>query len=127
MEKAGEGILWAICFKDNPELIGHIGLFRTNHANFYSEIGYMLFPKYWRQGIMTEVMSEVLNFSFNNLGFHRLEANINPLNEASRALLLHFGFRKEAYFRENFYFNGQFLDSEIYGLLKSEWELNPKF
>jgi len=46
-----------------------------------------------------------------------LEANINPANENSRRLLLSLGFVKEAYFKENYFYNGEYLDSEIYSLL----------
>ena len=44
----------------------------------------------------------------------------NKLNELSKNVLKKMGFQKEAYFRENYYYDGQFLDSEIYCLLKSD-------
>jgi len=36
------------------------------------------------------------------------------------------GFQKEAYFRENYFYNGEYLDSEIYTLLKSDFEKDSK-
>lgn len=122
MHAEGTGIGWAISLKNNPRLIGTIGFYRMNLANFRAEIGYMLLPEYWRKGLATEAIQAVLKFGFETMHLHSIEADINPENEASRAILLKNGFRKEAYFRENFYFDGQFLDSEIYGLLVSEWE-----
>ena len=40
-------------------------------------------------------------------------ADVNPANDASQLLLLSLGFEQEAYFRENYYFNGKFLDTTI--------------
>jgi ribosomal-protein-alanine N-acetyltransferase len=51
------------------------------------------------------------------MNLHSIEANINPENIASRKLLEKTGFVREAYFKENYFFNGKFIDSEIYSLL----------
>jgi ribosomal-protein-alanine N-acetyltransferase len=112
-------MIWAITLKSNPELmIGNLGFWRTDLPNHRAEIGYMLHPDYWRKGILTEALTKVIDFGFNEIKLHSICANINPENEASRSLLLKHGFVKEAYFREDYYFEGKFLDSEIYGLLK---------
>jgi len=66
---------------------------------------------------MNEAIDMAIDYGFKELKFHSIEANINPNNIASRNLLLKKGFVKEAYFKENYYFNGKFLDSEIYSLL----------
>ncbi|RZM29978.1 MAG: N-acetyltransferase [Pedobacter sp.] len=116
----GESLIWAIALKSNPaQMIGNLGFWRTDLANHRAELGYILHHDYWRQGIISEAIKEVLKVGFKEIGFHSICANINPGNEASRQLLLKHGFRKEAYFKEDYYFNGQFLDSEIYGLLNS--------
>ena len=52
---------------------------------------------------------------------HSIEANVNPENIASKTLLEHHGFIQEAYFRENYFYNGQFLDSLIFCLLKEDF------
>ncbi|SMC62101.1 GNAT family N-acetyltransferase [Pedobacter nyackensis] len=116
----GANLIWAITLKSNPELmIGNLGFWRTDLPNHRAEIGYMLQPDYWRKGILSEALSKVIDFGFNDVKLHSICANINPANEASRSLLLKHGFVKEAYFREDYYFEGKFLDSEIYGLLKA--------
>jgi len=51
---------------------------------------------------------------------HSIEANVNPLNEKSKKVLERVGFKKEAYFRENYLFDGKFLDSVIYSLLEKD-------
>lgn len=114
----GMNLIWAIALKESPDhMIGNLGYWRTDLANHRAEIGYMLHPDYWRKGILSESLSAVIDFGFNVIGLHSICANINPGNEASRQLLLKHGFVKEAYFKEDYYFEGKFLDSEIYGLL----------
>jgi ribosomal-protein-alanine N-acetyltransferase len=51
---------------------------------------------------------------------HSIQANIDPNNMASAAILKKFNFEREAYFKENFFFNGKFMDSEIYSLLNKQ-------
>ena len=120
MKMNGEGISWGIYKKENPELnIGNIGLFRIIAEHFRAEIGYMLQSEEHQKGIMYEAMQAIITFGFEKMNLHSIEANINPANEASRKLLQKAGFVKEAYFRENYFFNGQFIDSEIYSLLTS--------
>lgn len=114
----GMNLIWAITLKEHPEqMIGNIGYWRTDLNNYRAEVGYMLHPDHWRQGILSEALVNVIDFGFSSIGLHSISANINPANEASRQLLLKHGFTKEAYFKEDYYFNGKFLDSEIYGLL----------
>lgn len=115
---AGQHLAWVIALKNKPDLfIGSIGYWRTNLPNYRAEIGYMLHPNYWRQGIVSEALVKTINFGFENIGLHTIQANINPGNDASRQILLKHGFVKEAYFKEDYYFNGKFMDSEIYSLI----------
>jgi [ribosomal protein S5]-alanine N-acetyltransferase len=112
-------IIWAITLKDKDHLIGTIGYYNISKENHRAEIGYMLLPQYFRQGIMQEAITELLKVGFHQFQFHSIEANINPANEASAKLLEKNNFVKEAYFKENFYFEGKFLDSIIYSKLAS--------
>jgi RimJ/RimL family protein N-acetyltransferase len=113
------GILWGIELKSKPgKIIGNIGFWRMVREHFRAEIGYMLLPAYWRKGIMKEAIKAVIDFGFTRMNLHSIEANINPGNTASGLLLESAGFTKEAYFRENYYFNGTFHDTIIYSLVK---------
>lgn len=114
----GDNLAWVIASKENPtQMIGSIGYWRTDYANHRAEIGYMLHPDYWRKGIISEALQSTINFGFKEMNLHTIKANINTGNNASRQMLLKHGFVKEALFKEDYYFQGQFLDSEIYGLL----------
>ena len=78
----------------------------------------MLQTKHQGKGLVSEALQTVLDFAFNQMHVHSIEANINPFNDRSRNLLIKNGFIKEAYFRENYFYNGKFLDSEIYSLIR---------
>lgn len=114
--QTNDAVAWTICLKRSNDLIGNIGFWRMNKANFRAEIGYQLMPEFWNRGIMDEAMKAVIPYMFSK-GFHSLEADVNPANSASIRLLEKNGFVREAYFRENFYYDGKFLDSAIYSLL----------
>jgi ribosomal-protein-alanine N-acetyltransferase len=113
-----ESVMWAIALQDEPgKLIGNIGFWRIINHNYRSEIGYMLHPNFWNKGIMKEALLAAIDFGFNQMKLHSIEAHINPDNIASGILLEKTGFVREAYFKEDFFFRGKFSDSAIYSLL----------
>ena len=115
---SNNGIMWGIALKETPKtLIGNIGYWRLIKEHYRAEVGYMLNPSFWKKGIMKEALEEIIVFGFKHMNLHSIEANINPDNEASAALLESTGFIKEAHFKEDFFFNGQFEDTAIYSLL----------
>ena len=117
--KQGQLIAWVIALRENPSrMIGSIGYWRTDLANHRAEIGYMLHPDFWRKGLVSEALKATIDFGFEEIKLHSISANVAPANEGSKQILLKHGFLKEAYFREDHYFGGKFLDSEVYGLLK---------
>ena len=114
----GYNLAWVIALKENPaQMIGTIGYWQTDYANHRAEIGYMLHPDFWRKGMISEALKKTISFGFENMNLHTIKANINTGNDASRQMLLKHGFSKEALFRQDYYFKGKFLDSEIYGLI----------
>ncbi len=117
-----EGINWAITLKGNSKLIGIIGHYRIKPENYRCEIGYMILPKYNGQGITTEAIKVVLEYGFDNLQMHSIEAIIDPENYASERVLQKNGFLKEAHFLENEFYNGTFRDTVIYSLLKRNFK-----
>lgn len=112
------GILWAIELKELPgKLIGYIGHWRLIKEHYRAEVGYMLHPDYWRKGIMKEALAVVVNYGFREMKLHSIEAHISPQNQASSGLLESCGFVREAYFKEDFFYNGVFEDTAIYSKL----------
>jgi ribosomal-protein-alanine N-acetyltransferase len=112
-----DGITWGIALKNDPGLIGTIGFWRIIKEHWRAEIGYLLHPDFQGKGIMQEAMGLVLDYGFKKMNLHSIEANVNPVNAASIKLLERNNFIREAYFKENFCYDGKFLDSAIYSLL----------
>jgi [ribosomal protein S5]-alanine N-acetyltransferase len=115
---ANKAFTFAITKKQDNVLIGTIGFWRIDKQNYRAEIGYALKPQFHRQGIMQEAIEAFIHFGFTQLHLHSIEANILPNNKGSRKLLTNAGFLQEAYFKENYYFDGKFYDSVILSLLK---------
>lgn len=111
-------INWAVTEKNSDKCIGIIGFYRTQPEHFRTEIGYMILPEYWGKGYVTEAVNTLLNFAFNTLNFHSIEAVIDSRHKSSERVLQKNGFTKEAHFLENFYYNNEFTDTVIYSLLK---------
>jgi ribosomal-protein-alanine N-acetyltransferase len=127
MLQSQEGIVWAITLSQQPQMIGTIGYYRSQHQNHRSEIGYELHPNFWGQGIVTEAMRAALDYGFDQMKLHSVEADIDPANLRSARVLDRNHFVKEAHFRENCFFEGRFLDTAIYSLLKSRhWEMTGR-
>jgi len=114
-----DGIGWAICLKNNSKMIGTISFHKIYKEHYRAEIGYMLHPDYWKLGIITEAARKIIDYGFNVLNFHSIEAHIDPANLGSAKVLQKLNFIREAYFRENYFYNGQFTDTAVFSLLNS--------
>lgn len=115
--KKREAATWAITLKTNPKLIGTIGFWRMQKEHFRAEIGYLMSPKEQGKGLMQEAMDIIIDFGFNKMNLHSIEAQVNPSNFSSIHILEKKGFKREGYFKENYFFDGNFLDTAVYSLL----------
>lgn len=112
------GISWCLCLKEAPqEHVGSIGLWRIDKENYRAEIGYMLEPCLQGKGLMYEALQKVVAYGFSEMKLHSIEAQLDPRNTASAALLKKGGFVREAFFKENYYWQGQFGDTAVWSLL----------
>ena len=112
------GLSWKICEKGSDKLIGYIGFWSIDYTHFRTKIGYGLHQDYHRKGYLTEALNTLTHFTFNELGLHSVLAEADDKNVATIKLLEKCGFKKEAHFKESFYFDGEFLDSAIYCKVK---------
>ena len=118
---ANTDINWAVTEKNNDKCIGIMGFFRTQPENFRTELGYMILPKYSGKGYVTEAVKEILDYAFNQLNFHSIEATIDSRHIKSERVLIKNGFSKEAHFKESLLINNQWVDDIIYAILAKEW------
>jgi ribosomal-protein-alanine N-acetyltransferase len=118
--KEKNGITWIMKDKNSKKMIGYLGYWKLIRDKVRAEIGFALKPEYWNKGFMKESLIKIIEFGFNEFGLHSIEANVNPENINSIRLLERIGFKKEAYFKEDYFFQGKFLDSVIYSLLETD-------
>lgn len=114
---------FAIAEKATNRIIGTI--FLNNFEGRRAEVGYELSEGYWKRGIMSEAIKEILNLGFNQLGLTRIQAFVCEENIASKHLLQKFCFYKEGYLRqyECHSVSGKCKDMYIYSLLKEEFSI----
>jgi ribosomal-protein-alanine N-acetyltransferase len=121
LEKNSDGITWAISLNGDNKLIGTICYWNISKEHHRAEIGYALHPMYQGNGIMQESMMAILHYGFNHLGFHSVEAKVDPENTPSIELLARNGFVREGYYKEDYLFESKFLDTAVYSLLISSF------
>lgn len=85
-----------------------------------ASLGYWIGRRYARQGYMSEALVAVLDYSFEQLGLHRLEAACLPSNAASQGLLQKVGFSEEGYAREYLRINAQWQDHRLFAVLRDD-------
>lgn len=83
-------------------------------------LGYWIGAPHARKGYMTEALATVVDFGFERLGLHRLEAACLEANTASRRLLLKVGFKQEGYARQYLRINGRWQDHLLFDKLASD-------
>lgn len=112
---------WGIALRADDRLIGTCTLFALDATHRRCEIGYALHDAHWRRGIMSEVLTRLFDFAFDELRIHRIEADVDPRNDASMGLLERLGFRREGYLRERWFVNDEIQDAAFLGLLAPDW------
>ncbi|MBE6547713.1 MAG: GNAT family N-acetyltransferase [Ruminococcaceae bacterium] len=85
--RTGDCIDWAVIDKKSGKMIGTCGFARIDYQNDCAEIGYVLNPKFQRQGIAAEAAKEVIKFGFETLGLARIEARYMVENTPSRVVM----------------------------------------
>ncbi len=107
---------------EDDKLLGVININDPIFGGFRSaSLGYYIGSDYAKRGYMSEALALVLDYAFTTLQLHRLEANIQPHNEASLALVQRLGFRKEGFSPKFLQIDGVWRDHERWAMLAEEW------
>ncbi|MFM0397295.1 GNAT family N-acetyltransferase [Paraburkholderia phytofirmans] len=88
-----------------------VGAFQSAYLGYYGMLNFA------RTGLMTEALRAAVGYAFGELGLHRLEANIQPGNAASIALVRRLGFTQEGFSPRYLRINGEWMDHERWALL----------
>lgn len=118
----GSDVRFGVELAESGVLIGTVNLHHFFGQNRRCEIGYALGSAWWGKGYATEGLSAALDYGFHELRLNRVEADIDPRNDASATVLERLGFRKEGYMPERWFVHGQMADTVNYGLLKRYWD-----
>jgi len=103
------------------ESVGTVGI-APDRRNDCGGMGYMMIPIARGQGLCTEAVRAVVDWSFRSFHLHRIEAEYMPENLASARVAEKVGMRVEGIARERFKKRGRYVDSVCVGILRSEWE-----
>jgi ribosomal-protein-alanine N-acetyltransferase len=119
-----EGLL--VCRKEDDAIVGAINLSEIVWGNFESAyLGYHVGALFAEQGYMTEGLQLSLRHAFQKLKLHRLEANIQPDNTASLALVRKLGFQREGCSPRYLKISGRWRDHERWAILREDWKARP--
>jgi len=107
-----------VCRRDDGAIVGTFSLSQIVYGPFRNAyLGYDAFEPYAGHGYMREGLRLVVRRAFGELGLHRLQANVQPGNTASIALVAGAGFRREGFSPRYLKVGGRWRDHESWALL----------
>ena len=111
-----------ICRNEDGSLVGLANLSQIVLRDFRNAyLGYSAFVPHDGRGYMTEGLRLVLRRAFGPVGLHRVEANVQPDNTRSIALVERLGFRREGYSPQYLKIGGHWRDHVRYAILADEF------
>jgi RimJ/RimL family protein N-acetyltransferase len=118
--ESGATMQFVIVLRDSGRPIGTLAIFHFDESVGSAEIGYVLGREHWGKGLMKEALAAYVEFAFETLGLKRLEAELDPRNEASVKVLERVGFSHEGRRRRNYFAKGELTDTGLYGMLSAD-------
>jgi ribosomal-protein-alanine N-acetyltransferase len=116
-----------ICRSEDGAIIGFFNLSQIVRRGLQSAyLGYAVGKPFAGQGYMREGLELVLRHAFTTLRLHRVEANIQPGNQASISLARGAGFRREGFSPRYLKIGGRWRDHERWAILVEEWGERPR-
>jgi ribosomal-protein-serine acetyltransferase len=103
------------------KIVGVVGYHELIWANAKGKIGYWLTESTQGKGVMTLACRALMDYGFKKLGLNRIEILAASENQKSRAIPRRLGLKHEGTLRQDEKVGDIFFDSEVYGILKSEW------
>lgn len=122
-----ENEFFLICRKSDRQIAGAINLSQIYRGGFQNAyLGYYVGEKFAGKGLMTEAIELILRFAFRELKLHRIEANIQPNNPASIAVVRKNGFTKEGFSPKYLKIGGRWRDHERWAIIRENWKKNKR-
>jgi ribosomal-protein-alanine N-acetyltransferase len=117
---AGRYICFAVVPRDSSHAIGLFQIRALGSSFDVAEWGFALGRPYWGTGTFTESANLVLDFAFDVIGVHRLEARAALKNRRGNGALQKIGATQEGVLRRSFCCNGEYLDQALWTILDED-------
>ncbi|MGP4039751.1 GNAT family N-acetyltransferase [Gracilibacillus sp. D59] len=115
-----KAIRFTIIEKKTNEIIGSCGYNSLDFDNEKTDIGYEIARDHWGKGYAPEAISSLIQYAFNTLHFHRIEAKVEPENINSIKVLDKLGFTFEGTLRQCEKSKDRFINLNMYSRLKTD-------
>jgi diamine N-acetyltransferase len=113
---------FVICMTEGDRPIGSLSLFNIDYVNGNAGIGISIGEKaLWGQGLGTDAMFALLDFSFGMLRLERLWLEVYDFNKRARRSYDKCGFTLEGVERHAVFKEGRYVDVELMSILRDEW------
>lgn len=103
------------------ELVGVVFHVRPDRVNHQVEVGYWLAKSARGRGVATRAVRAMLDITFRDLGFNRVNVRVAPQNTASLALADRLGLTREGVSRQAWWDGQRYWDAVEFGVLAEEW------
>jgi [ribosomal protein S5]-alanine N-acetyltransferase len=118
---AGTYACYAVTVEGYDTAIGIFQVRETEPGFSTAEWGFAIGSAFWGTGVFQEGAELVVNFAFETLGVHRLEARAAVRNGRGNGALLKVGAVQEGVLRKSFLRNGEYLDQALYAIIDIDW------
>jgi RimJ/RimL family protein N-acetyltransferase len=120
-------VYFQLTYKADNKIIGAAGFHNWLDEHKRAEIGYALKDDHYKnKGLMNEALSFIINYGFEKMDLHRVEAYVGTNNVPSLKLMSKYKFVKEGLLREHYFINNVFEDSVVFSLLRDEYLSNKQ-
>lgn len=121
LENDGDYLQLAVERLADGRVLGDMYITVKSAENQTIELGWTFHPDAHGQGYASECAAALLRLAFEQMGAHRVIAELDPRNDRSIRLCRRLGMREEALFREDLWFKGEWADTGVYAILAREW------
>ncbi|GAB4282948.1 MAG: hypothetical protein Kow0068_07710 [Marinilabiliales bacterium] len=118
------GAMWTVTEISSGVKAGLIGLLHYNQKHCYASFASTLLKEYWNKGIMTKAHIILINYAFKTSKINRIESQFYAKHVAVEKMLLKSGMLFEGVLKQNFLIEGEFCDSKLYAITKSDYYEN---
>jgi [ribosomal protein S5]-alanine N-acetyltransferase len=117
----GTYVCFAVTLRGSDTAIGIFQIREMGTGFETAEWGFALGSPFWGTGVFQEGAELVLQFAFETLGVHRLEARAAVLNGRGNGALQKVGAVQECVLRKSFLRDGRYLDQVLYAMIDVDW------